>query len=193
MCGVDEFRGGARRRVRSRRGTVGQDVLVDISERGRVFQCEVCGRPTTRMFGFLGSVAPRDEGGGQRGVSLRSAINGYCRQHREQVATGFPDALRSEGEVGFLGEPPAELRPGTVPAFLAAVDEMRLSFIDAVGLPAGAHQGDLDAAPEACPHCGGELAWAAGPHVAEAASRGNAIAWECTGCGAAGLFMFQAP
>ncbi len=43
--------------------------------------------------------------------------------------------------------------------------------------------------PRVCPHCGGELAWDSGPHVAEVVERGNAFAWECVNCRSAGILQ----
>lgn len=156
--------------------------------RGRTpaFTCQVCSRPTTRMFGFMAVVTPSDGGSGP---SMRTAVHGYCREHRDQVATGFPAAMADLGEVGFLGDPPAELRPDDLSWFMAFIDEQRVELAEALGLPVLRPDATLDAPPQTCPHCGAELAWDDGPHVLEAAQHGNARAWVCPGCGAAGMFM----
>ena len=154
--------------------------------RTRSYTCEVCSRPTTRLFGFLGVVDPFDDG---VGASMRAAVHGYCRDHRDEVAAGFPAALRELGEVRFMGEPPAELRPGEVGAFIAYVDQQRIELATALGVPIEPSDGSLDAPPQDCPHCGASLIWDDGPHVLEAAQRGNARAWACSNCGAAGMLM----
>lgn len=158
------------------------------NERTKTFTCEVCQKPTTRMFGFLGTVTPTDQDPGKGGVSLRSAVHGYCREHRELVAAGFPAALAAEGTANLISDPPSELRPDDLSAFEAAVDQMRMRFAVEAGLPLG--KVDVTQAPEECPHCGAKLAWREGPHAAEAARRPDAEAWECTGCGAAGMLIF---
>jgi predicted RNA-binding Zn-ribbon protein involved in translation (DUF1610 family) len=139
------------------------------------------------MFGFAGTVTPTE---GLGGLSFRSAVHGYCRAHRELVAEGFPAALRAEGDAEIISDPPAELRPDSVARFQAGIDELRVSFVDATGLPGGTYHGDVESAPKNCPHCGATIAWRSGPHLSEAAGRGNAEAWECTGCGAAGMLVF---
>jgi len=123
------------------------------------------------------------------GVSLRTAVHGYCRQHQDQVSAGFPAALRELGEVKFMGEPPAELRPDNIDAFLAYVGQERVRWAGLLGVPMESFAGSLVAPPQACPHCASNLVWDDGPHVLEAAQRGDARAWHCPNCGAAGMLM----
>jgi predicted RNA-binding Zn-ribbon protein involved in translation (DUF1610 family) len=137
----------------------------------------------------MGVIDPFEDG---VGASMRTAVHGYCREHRDQVATGFPDAMRQLGEVKFMGDPPADLRPGDVEAFMAYVDRERIGLASALGVPVERADGSLDVPPSDCPHCGSTLAWDDGPHVLEAAQRGNARAWNCPNCGAAGMLMAAA-
>lgn len=155
--------------------------------RTRSYTCEVCSRPTTRLFGFFGAVDPF---GDDTGTSMRTAVHGYCLAHRDEVAAGFPAALRELGEVRFIGEPPAELRPDDVEGFMAFVDYQRQEVSAALGMPTQQVTGSLQSAPEDCPHCGATLTWDDGPHVLEAADRGDARAWVCPNCGAAGMLVF---
>lgn len=149
------------------------------------YTCEVCNRPTSRLYGLAGAVALADTGA----VSMRSAVLGYCAAHREAVACGFAEALASEGTVEWIAEPPAELRPGDVDAFLAQVDAMMAASAEEHGLlPSGStYEVNRGAPPESCPHCGGHLSWGTGPHIQGAARRPGAQAWECPSCHAAGM------
>jgi predicted RNA-binding Zn-ribbon protein involved in translation (DUF1610 family) len=124
-----------------------------------------------------------------KSVSLRSAVLGYCAAHKDLVAAKYADQLASEGDVEWLADPPAELRPGDVAGFLASVDRMLTDGIaENMDVPGGkALTPVTDHVPENCPHCGAELSWGTGPHVSDAARRPRAIAWQCTECGAAGM------
>lgn len=150
----------------------------------RAYTCELCPRPTTRLFGFMLVVRPT---GQNAAPSIRTAVHGYCLQHRDQVATGFPSAMRELGEVEMISDPPAELRSDDVADFTTFVDFERARFMQELGVPVQPFDGTLDDPPHQCPHCGATLAWDDGPHVLEAAQRDNARAWVCSGCGAAGI------
>lgn len=84
--------------------------------------------------------------------------------------------------------------PADVPGFLEHVDTM----IAGAGqhLP-GAHLGYITLrdghVPEHCPHCSDRLSFGTGPHVRDAAERGDSYAWECLDCHAAGMIRALPP
>lgn len=149
--------------------------------------CTICGKPTTRLFGVIAGVAPA----GRNGGSLRSTVLGYCAAHRDEVLPRYLFELGEAGEVTLISDPPAELRTADVDGFLRWADlETSGTLAEWAGHEAIRPLDSPPDVPSACPHCGGQLSWGTGPHVADAAVREHAIAWECLGsCGAAGMLM----
>jgi hypothetical protein len=103
----------------------------------------------------------------------------------------FAADAAAKGEVVWICDEPIPLRPSQVEDWYAEADR----FIAQAGIDAGVLPIDAlipvaspDQVPQHCPHCGGELSWGAGPHVADAAARADAVAWECLSCRAAGIF-----
>lgn len=148
----------------------------------RVFNCDICRKPTSRLLGVGAGVVTHDT----LAPSLRTAVLGYCGAHRDDVLPRFVDALALAGNVQWVSDPPVELRPAQVDAFLATVDRTMGAGPGAHGAPPPGEV-DLHSPPENCPHCSGRLSWDTGPHVADAALRTAARAWECPSCNAAGL------
>lgn len=155
-----------------------------------VYTCAVCNKPTTRLQGFAALVNLTDDDKGTR-ASRHTAVLGACAAHHAQIPERFAADAAAKGEVVWTCDEPFALRPAQVEQWYADVDQL---IIDA-GISAGVLPADAfipvtspGQVPQACPHCGGELSWGTGPHVADAAARGNATAWECLNCHAAGLF-----
>lgn len=145
--------------------------------------CEACRRPTTRLVGVIVGVEPVEGDGG----SVRSAALGYCSAHRDEVLPNYLASLAEHGTPTLISDPPPQLRPSDVDAFLTWADTMTGQEI---GNELGAGLVPIDTSddvPSSCPHCGGRLSWGTGPHVQDAARRARAIAWECLHCGAAGM------
>ena len=113
------------------------------------------------------------------GPELRGEAIGYCFDHRDLVLEQWRAGLEEAGEVKWISEGGEirDLRPAGVPEFLAQADSVFQQMLP---------QGDA-LSSGACPHCGSEVSWGTGPHVDDAKQRPGTKAWECTGCGAAGL------
>jgi len=156
----------------------------------RAYFCDVCNQQTSRLFGFVAAirVLATDD---KPMTRFRSAVRGYCAAHRDEVPGRFAADAAAEGDVVFIGEPPAELRPAEADHFLKAADHMATDDAERGGMNARIELED-GMAPQTCPHCGGRLSYRTGPHVADAAARASAIAWECLDCQAAGM-MFGTP
>jgi endogenous inhibitor of DNA gyrase (YacG/DUF329 family) len=140
-----------------------------------VWHCAVCGKRVSRLLGMAAAVELCAEL-----TRVQPAIRGFCAQHRDAVVEAYRRELEAEGTIVWWGEELAELRPRDVDAFLFDADQLLGSF-RMPGAPTG-HPTSRD-----CPQCGGPVRWGMGPHTEDAAARRNAIAWECTSCGAAGL------
>lgn len=145
--------------------------------RSQVYTCQVCTKRTSRMLGLIAAVKTPDGGG-----VIRARVYGFCASHREDILPLFMSEAEALGEATLLSEPPSLLRPEDVPSFnMWVAGEMR-----DINTQSGARL-DLNSPPQRCPHCDGPLMWDAGPHVADAARRPPARAWECSACGAAGV------
>lgn len=142
-----------------------------------VYVCEVCSKPVSRMFGVGAQIEMPD---GR--VQLKTALLGFCAAHRDQVVPTWLTSLSSKGSAESVGEP-VELRPREGKGFLAhATRELTRAL---GGYSSLAPEDDV---PSQCPHCGADLRWGEGPHVDDdRVIAGDAFAWECPGCGAAGL------
>jgi predicted RNA-binding Zn-ribbon protein involved in translation (DUF1610 family) len=152
----------------------------------RTYQCEECGKPTSRLFGYAAGITVNGA------TSFRTFVYGYCAAHRELMPARLAAAAAAEGEVQWTPDEPEELRPAEVDDWLRAVQQMALAAgMESGLLPAEAYQPITPetGVPTQCPHCGGRLSWGTGPHVADAAQHDHAAAWECLDCGAAGLLM----
>lgn len=140
-----------------------------------VWSCEICGKQVTRLLGMAGGVES-PAGGAQ----IRPVVRGYCALHREAVRQAFQEELEAFGEVTWLGKPDVDLRPRNAFAWLQRVDqELGSAMADGRGL--------VETRDGSCPHCGADVGWDSGPHVSDAALRPGGVAWECAGCGAAGV------
>jgi hypothetical protein len=137
--------------------------------------CITCGRPTTRLYG-VGAAVDLADGSG---IRAKGEVIGYCFDHRDLVLGQWRAALEEAGEVKWIseGDEIRDLRPAGVSEFLAQADSVFQQL-----LPQGEALN-----PGACPHCGSEVSWGSGPHVDDAKQRPGTMAWDCTGCGAAGL------
>lgn len=140
-----------------------------------VWSCEICGQVVSRLLGMAGLV-DLPNGGAQ----LRSVVRGYCSSHREEVRRGYLEELEATGEVVWVGDPDVELRPRNALAWIQHVDQELGS-----GMADG--RGFVRSGDGRCPHCGADVSWETGPHVTDASSRRGGVAWECLGCGAAGV------
>lgn len=152
--------------------------VVDMSrETPQVYVCELCNKTVSRLFGVGAQVQLTD---GR--VQVKTAVLGFCAAHRDQVIPSWLASLSKEGRAELFGEP-VGLRPKEGSVFLAHVTRE-------LALAAGGYS-TIDregSAPSQCPHCGADLRWGDGPHSHdERVVAGDAHAWECTGCGAAGL------
>ena len=116
------------------------------------------------------------------GVRAKGEVIGYCLNHRDVVLGQWRAALEELGEIEWIseGDQVVDLRPADVPDFLVGADQVFLETLP---------QGDAANPSGACPHCGGDVSWGTGPHVGDAAQRRGATAWECTSCGAAGMYL----
>jgi len=154
-----------------------------------VYSCAVCGKTTTRLQGFAALVNLSDEQG--QLASRYTAVLGGCAAHRAEIPQRFADDAAAKGEVAWICDEPVELRPAHVEQWYADVDRFLVKAGVAAGvLPAGTSHISISSpeqVPRSCPHCGGDLSWGTGPHVADARARGNAIAWECLDGRAAGI------
>ncbi len=142
-----------------------------------VYACEVCGKPVSRLLGVGAQIEMPD---GR--VQLKTALLGFCAAHRAQVVPTWLTSISSRGRAETVGEP-VHLRPRDGKEFLSHATR---ELARAVG---GYSTLDRqDNVPSQCPHCGADLHWGEGPHVEDdRVVAGDAFAWECTGCGAAGL------
>lgn len=140
-----------------------------------VWVCEVCGKPVSRLLGMAGAVSLT-----AGGVQLRSVVHGYCAAHREAVRRAFSLELEAVGQIEWLGEPAAELKPREALAWQRYADRELSGGLDP-------DRGYVASRDESCPHCAVAVSWGVGPHVSDAAARPGALAWQCRGCGAAGL------
>ncbi|MFI5541644.1 hypothetical protein ACIA5H_35215 [Nocardia sp. NPDC051900] len=112
-----------------------------------------------------------------------------CAAHRDRIPEQFAAQAAARGEVISVPDEPVALRPAQVQDWYIEVERAAAEALASVGYPIDNTFIPVNAPddlPSTCPHCGGELAWGIGPHVADAAARGNASAWECLGCRAAG-------
>ena len=140
-----------------------------------VWVCEVCGKTVSRLLGMAGLVSL--PGGG---VQLRPVVRGFCVAHRDKVRRGYQDELEVAGEILWVGEPDVELRPRSALAWIRHIDEQ-------MGTELAGGRGFVLSSEERCPHCSAHVAWGTGPHLDDASIRPGGVAWECTGCGAAGV------
>jgi hypothetical protein len=160
-------------------------VSVSRRQRSPSYACDVCEKPTSRLLGFLAEIRLPD---GET-TRIRSSVRGYCAAHRAAVRERFAADAAVEGTVGWLDDDPATLRPAQVQDWLDNVDRaIALAHAGAGGIPAGVQASLVVAGGQStCPHCGERVSVGSGSHVDEAASRSAAEAWQCPGCGAAGL------
>lgn len=142
-----------------------------------VYHCEVCGKPTARLFG-LGAMLRLLDGG----VVCRTVVWGYCLTHREEVPSRFDAYCRAGGEPEWIGNP-MRLKPQEVQGFFAWANRMYVNAAHESGLPDPLGSKSI----EQCPHCCGTLSLGTGPHVEDAQQRDGAIAWECPACETAGI------
>lgn len=156
-----------------------------------VHTCAVCRKKTTRLLGFYALVNLASDTGGR--ASRHTAVLGTCAAHREQIPALFAADAAAKGEAVWVCDEPFMLRPDQVEDWYASIDRTFAETLTTAGIaPAGGALIPVhtpDGLPRNCPHCGGELSWGTGPHVADAEARGNAFAWECLGCGSAGLLQ----
>lgn len=141
--------------------------------------CLECGKPTSRLFGFS---ALADVGDGKK--ELKVDAIGYCMSHRDTVQAVWESSL---GGTDWVAEEPIELRSRDARRF---VEEVRIALAGGLG---GVHEMPADgSAPSACPHCGARIYWGVGPHAQDQlVIQDRAFAWECSGCGAAGLLQVR--
>ncbi|MEU1550811.1 hypothetical protein [Nocardia sp. NPDC005745] len=157
-----------------------------------MYTCAVCGKTTTRLLGFIAvlKLSGDGEGGGQ--ASRHAAVLGTCAAHRDRIPEQFAAQAAVRGEVISVSDEPVALRPAQVPDWYVEVERAAAEALASVGYPIDntfIPVSSPDELPSTCPHCGGELSWGTGPHVADAAARGDASAWECLDCRAAGLLQ----
>ena len=141
----------------------------------RVWHCDVCGKPVSRLLGMAAAVELSPEL-----TRVQPAVRGFCAAHRVAVVAKYRKELQEVGTVVWWGDELAELRPRHVEAFLFDADQL-LGTFRAPGAPA------FDPQSTDCPQCGSAVRWGVGPHVDDAGLRHGAIAWDCLSCGAAGL------
>jgi hypothetical protein len=152
-----------------------------------VYTCAVCGKRTNRLLGFAALVNVTGEQPAR--ASSRIKVLGTCAAHRDQIPGRFAQEVAGLGEVVWVSDPidlrPADVNEWYVVAQQVIVDAGREAGVlpDNASIPISSPE-DV---PQGCPHCGGELSWGTGPHVADAQARGKALAWECLDCRAAGL------
>ncbi|WP_280471250.1 hypothetical protein [Nocardia cyriacigeorgica] len=154
-----------------------------------VYTCAVCRKPTSRLLGFAAVV---NLAGEDVRASRHTAVMGYCAAHRDQIPNRFTDEVATKGEVLWVCDEPFDLRPSQVEGWYIDVDRIFATTVDNTGATRGAAMIEVNTPeqlPRVCPHCDGELAWDVGPHVAEAAERRNAFAWECVDCRSAGILQ----
>ncbi|MGW5455814.1 hypothetical protein [Nocardia sp. NPDC003979] len=155
-----------------------------------VYTCEECGKTTTRLLGFVALLKLPGDGDRAAQTSRHTAVLGTCAAHRDRMAARFATLAAASGEVITVSDEPFELRPAHVDAWYAQVDQTFAQSLAEADHPVPNTAIAVNAPedlPTACPHCGGELSWGTGRHVADAAARCHAQAWECLGCRAAGL------
>lgn len=156
------------------------------------YTCEVCGKNTSRLLGFAAVVRLTGPGASAGKTSRHTAVLGTCAGHRDQIPQRFADQATAKGEVQWIADEPADLRPSEVQDWYAAVDRILTEAMISTGAaPSEALIPVVmpEDVPSACPHCGSALSWHTGPHVEDAAARDGAMAWECRGCGAAGMLI----
>lgn len=135
--------------------------------------CDVCGRLVNRIFGMAGACELPD--GRNR---IFHVARGYCLVHRDAVLDAFRNELASAGEPYFVLEPIVDLRPRHV------VEFMRTAAV-ALGSPQDGRRDTSGAF--LCPYCECRVDWGDGPHMADASTVDGTVAWQCPGCGSAGL------
>ncbi len=157
-----------------------------------IYTCAVCAKPTSRLFGFAAVINLADDDGVR--ASRHTAVMGYCAAHRDQIPNRFTDDAAAKGEGMWVCDEPFDLRPSQVESWYVDVDRIFATTADSTGATRGAAIIEVNTPeqlPRTCPHCDGDLSWDTGPHVAEAAERGDAFAWECSNCRSAGLLQLH--
>ena len=145
------------------------------NRRVKAYNCAACGKPTSRLHGLSAEIGLADD--------LRTTkveARGYCAAHRQEVLAGWDHDMAAFGTLLWsASESPMALRPQDVEAFEAtALTELAVSW----------DRGKFDGHGAAtCPHCTVAVTLGDGPHVDDAAKMAGSVAWQCPGCGAAGL------
>jgi len=112
-------------------------------------------------------------------AQLRPVVRSYCAIHRDAVPEAFKEELEATGSLDWFSDPIAQLRPPDALPWLRIVDERLLGHL-------AGRRGRMRSSSGPCPHCDSKIAWGTGSHEDDAWVR-NAVAWECHGCGPAGL------
>jgi hypothetical protein len=141
----------------------------------KAYSCAACGRPTSRLHGLAAEIRLPDDLS-----TTKVEVRGYCAAHREDVLASWDQDMAAFGTlIWSASQSPMALRPQDVEAFEAkALTDLAASWdvggVDAMGR-------------SICPHCGEPVSLGTGPHVDDVAKHPGTAAWQCHGCGAAGL------
>ncbi len=146
-----------------------------MEDQTRVWRCDVCGKPVSRLLGWAAAV----EMGGTE-TQIRPVVRGFCAAHRDDVPEAYRRELEQLGTVVWWADDIVELRPREVEDFLLEADRVLGTF-----RPPGAPPADHSSTD--CPQCGAVVTWGVDPHVEDAALRRGALAWLCSECGSAGF------
>ncbi len=147
----------------------------------KAYNCAACGKPTSRLHGLAAEIGLPDELS-----TTKVEVRGYCAAHREDVLASWDQDMAVFGTlIWSASQSPMALRPQDVEAFEAtALTEFAASW----------DVGDVDAKGNStCPHCAEPVSLGTGPHVDDAARHPGTVAWQCPGCGAAGLLTLLQP
>jgi hypothetical protein len=162
---------------------------------GDFYRCDVCSQPTSRLLGF-GAITSTDHVEDRSTTSGFSAVLGYCASHVGQIFDRFEARAHARGEVVWICDDPTPLRPKDVADWQETVDQLMAHVLAQLeDTPENAYipLENPTQLPEQCPHCDGILSWNTGPYVTDAATRPDALAWECRDCHAAGMLVNAPP
>ncbi len=85
----------------------------------RAYACDVCNKPTSRLFGFTAVIRLADG----PSTRIKTSVRGYCATHREEIPGRFASDIEAEGTVQWsAADEPAELRPYEVEQWIKTVD-----------------------------------------------------------------------
>jgi hypothetical protein len=149
------------------------------------YYCEVCSKPTSRLLGFVAGLLIDDTT-----PSSHIAALGYCAAHRDQIPQMFVEIASAKGTIHWQSDEPVELRPAEVDRFLGtAARIIHQASVDAGLLPPAQEIRSIGTYRETARTA--ELNCRGAPvrtSLKPPAQRpGRAMAWECHGCGAAGM------